>query len=79
MNRAFAHSGNFCRLLNITNQIAAEVAKRMCLCSLVSYVVLGLLYSMDIEKGCMTKTVQDSSLPSAGTKKEDNIYGTCGT
>ena len=56
MNRVFAHSGNFCRLLNITNQIAAEVAKRMCLCSLVSYVVFRLLYSMDSEKGCTIKS-----------------------
>lgn len=24
MNRAFAHSGKFCRLLKTTNQIAAE-------------------------------------------------------
>ena len=51
----------------------------MCQCSLVSCVVLGLLCSMDIESDRMTRSGADSSLPSAGTKKEDNIYGTCGT
>ena len=69
MNRAFAHSGNFCRLLKITNQIAAEAAERMCLCSLVYYVVLGLLYSMDSEKDCTIKN--DAGQRSAFCRSEE--------